>query len=213
MNKLNKWKLLVTIVLFIVTISASGCSDALKADNSKQTQSTTITPDNNNMLEQFRTPERYRFIKGVITQISESSVSIIPYGEINEVEGFFVPGVTEFWKGGLNHIREVSGHPGDQGTMGAFTDDSGKLLIETLYINHQQIRGKIIAKKKDVLVIQHEEKPGLEGLVTLITFHKDAVTNDNIPVDMNKINIGQSVIVQGEMVGPNLLDVYRIEFH
>jgi len=163
------------------------------------------------MHEQFRTPERYRFVKGIITQISESTVSIIPYGENNEVEGFYVPEVTEFWKGGLNHIPEVIGQPGDQGTMSAFVDDSGKLLVETLYVNHKQVRGKITAKKDNLLIVQQQEPTGLCSSGIALKFHTDAVTFDDIPVDMNKISVGQSIIAQGEMVGPNLLDVYRIE--
>ena len=153
------------------------------------------------MHEKFRTPERHRFIKGIITQISDVSVSIIPYGENNEVKGFYVPEITEFWKGGLNHISEVSGRPGDQGTMSAFVDDSGKLLVETLYVNH----------KKDILIIQRQESTGLSSSDITLKFHKNAVTFDDIPVEMDKISVGQSVIAQGEMIGPNLLDVYRIE--
>ncbi|MDD4753835.1 MAG: hypothetical protein PHT78_11425 [Desulfitobacteriaceae bacterium] len=163
------------------------------------------------MHEKFRTPERHRFIKGIITQISDVSVSIIPYGENNEVEGFYVPEITEFWKGGLSHISEVSGRPGDQGTMSAFVDDSGKLLVETLYVNHKKVRGKIAAKKEDILIIQRQDSTGLSSSDITLKFHKDAVTFDDIPVEMDKISVGQSVIAQGEMIGPNLLDVYRIE--
>jgi len=60
------------------------------------------------------------------------------------------------------------------------------------------------------LIFQQEEPTRL-GDVFALKFHRDAVNFDDIPVGMHKISVGQSVIAQGEMVGPNLLDIYRIE--
>lgn len=57
------------------------------------------------------------------------------------------------------------------------------------------------------MIFQQEEPTGVFAL----KFHRDTVTFDDIPMDKHKISVGQSIIAQGEMVDPNLLDIYRIE--
>jgi|GEM_PF-4530249 len=151
---------------------------------------------------EIRTPDRYRFIKGVITQISENNVSVIPYGVNDEIQGIFDPKITGFWKGGTSYKQTVCGNPGDQATIAAFVDDSGKLLVERLYINHIQVRGKIIGVKENNLIVQQENAPLLNNLIVL-SFHPDAVTFDDNPVNMKQFNEESLFVAQGEMLGPS----------
>lgn len=140
-------------------------------------------------------------------------VGLVPeaLGASEEIKGIFDPNVTEFWQGGPSHKRKVCGRPGDQGTIAAFVDDSGKLMVESLYINHVKVRGIITDVKENNLIVQQESLPLLNSLVVL-SFHPDAVTFDNNPVNVRQLDIKSLVVVaQGELLGPSLIDVYRIE--
>ena len=80
------------------------------------------------MYAKYRTPERYEFIKGVITEISDDYVAIRPYGEAITRMAYFEPGVSEFWHGGIGYQTNRAGEPGDQGSITTFLDDRGRLL-------------------------------------------------------------------------------------
>lgn len=100
----------------------------------------------------LRAPDRYRFLKGKIVGITNEKVTIQPYGGTEQVEAFFDPQVTYFWKGGLTHTKTVTGSVGNQGTATTFRDNNGRLLVETLMINHEQVRGKVTKVTADTLI-------------------------------------------------------------
>lgn len=162
------------------------------------------------MYPNIRTPERYRFYKGMITELSSTSVTILPYDQSTTVSTYFDPQVTEFWKGGLAYTRTVQGQVGDQGTVTAFIDDTGRPLVERLFINQEHVRATVISTSKDTLVVSQADNPRLNDRL-LFTFRPDAVTFDNGQIDLSNVNIGQTVAGIGEIMGPNALNVALFE--
>lgn len=163
------------------------------------------------MYSKFRTPERYEFIKGVITNISDTRVTIQPYGETTAVVSYFEPQVSEFWTGGRSYQKNRAGEPGDQGSVTTFRDDTGRRLVERLFVNQEQIRGSIESNQNNILIVKQDGLvPHLQPRV-VFTFHWDAKMFDETPVVLERLQPGQAVAGIGAIQGPSHLDVTLLD--
>ncbi|GEO25522.1 hypothetical protein AAC03nite_13070 [Alicyclobacillus acidoterrestris] len=163
------------------------------------------------MHKNLRTQDRYRFLKGKITQINNQSVVIQPYGSSEQTEAYFDPQVTYFWKGGLTFTKTVTGAVGDQGTVSAFRDDAtGRLLVETLMVNHEQVRGTITGVNGNTLAVKQPKWLATLNPEVTLSLRPDALDFYDNRVDFSQFKAGQNVIAQGEILNPGQLDIYRI---
>ncbi|WP_304595998.1 hypothetical protein [Alicyclobacillus sendaiensis] len=163
------------------------------------------------MYPRYRTMERYEFIKGIITEISDTCVHIVPYGANKELIAYFDPNITEFWSGGRVYHKNLAGRPGDQGAATTFRDDNGKRLVERLFVNQEHVRGTIeLAWGNKLLVQQDGRVPHLNKQI-LFTIRDDATTFQDKPVDLSSFKPGQYIAGIGEIQGPSHLDAALIE--
>jgi len=163
------------------------------------------------MYPKYRTPERYAFIKGVIMDISDDHVAIQPYGEETERIVYVEPNVSEFWNGGLTYQMSRVGEPGDQGSVTTFLDNSGRPLVERLFINQEQVRGQVEGKRGNTLIVRQDGRiPHLQPVV-VFSFHSDAQMFDETPVKLSEVQPGQLIAGIGEIKGPNHLDVALLD--
>jgi len=154
-SKLNKWKLLVTIVLFIAAISVSGCSDDLKANNSKQTQSTTITPNNKDNNQFWDNVLTYK-----IKAIGENFFTVLGYSNVEEKEwgtfNIYTTPQTVIWCNGkpipysqaLNKLKE------NDNFSAVIQRQQDKIIAEEIYGPVFQVWGRIKEISGNQLVVQ-----------------------------------------------------------
>ncbi len=163
------------------------------------------------MNSQYRTPDRYQFIKGAISEISDKHVAIWPYGETKELVSYFVHGVSEFWQGGLKYQHNLLGQLGDQGAVTTFRDDNGNRLVERLFVNDEQVRGYVEEVRGTVLIVRQDGRvPQFQSLV-MFSFHPEAQMFDETPLHLSVIAPGQYVAGIGEIKGPNHLEVALLD--
>lgn len=164
------------------------------------------------MHANIRTPERYRFIKGVITHMDKDTVVIVPYGETNKVITKVTGGITEFWNGGFDF--STSGIPavGRQGTVTTFQDDNGNLLVETLYVDKEQIRGTIRNVESDHFLVQQDHPINhLLSDIVVVTLLENSKMFDDTDVKITDLSSGQKVTVIGKLLGHSHFEAFRIE--
>lgn len=161
------------------------------------------------MHEHLRTQDRYRFLKGKITQITSEKVTVQPYDSNEHVDVFFDPQVTYFWKGGHNFTKTLLGAIGDEGTLGAFRDDDGRLLVETLFVNHTQVRGEIKQIMSNGLVVAQTNSTRLNDNV-ILKFGSEVLDLYDYRVALSQFKVGQNITAAGEILNPREVEIYKI---
>jgi hypothetical protein len=163
------------------------------------------------MRAAWKTQQRYRFFKGIVTECWPSGLTLVPFGTRTEKVAFDQD--TRFWKGGLTETstwRDVGAVPGDMGTIAAFRNDEGIWIADVIYFNHHQIRGTISAVQGHLVMgegdVRYDKTPFMA-----ITWDMNTVNQNNRPVTQADFTPEAYLIAWGELTGPYRLQAYRVE--
>ncbi len=155
MNKLKKCKLLVTIILFMVIISVSGCSEDLKENNFKQTQSTTITPNNNDNNQFWVNILTYK-----VKAIGEDFFTVLGYSNVEEKEwgtfNIYTTPQTLIWCNGkpIPYSQAANKLKVNDNFSAVIQRQQEKIIAEEIYGPVFQVWGRIKEISGNQLVVQ-----------------------------------------------------------
>lgn len=158
------------------------------------------------MYPELVNSNNYHFVSGLVIELDNSSVTLLTNNG-KQIKAFFDPSVTEFWNGGLTNSKTLNGKIGDSGKVAAYTDSTGKLLVDIIYFNHVKTTGKVINRTTNNLIIQ----PTNSDKTLILQLDKNAITFHDDPVDINNYPIGSTIDVIGNKYADNAINAIRLQ--